>query len=456
MGEHQLAPYCLAILARMISGVRRSLESALINRNYGLFLAGSFVSGLGSWLLTVAFGWLVLQLGNSDFLLGVANFAQMAPMLILGVVGGAVADLVDRRSLLLLTQFITFLASAVLAVLAVLNMLTIAALLTVALVTGLANAFMWPTWSAFIKDLVGPELLRNAVATNSARFNLTRVLGPAIGGAVLARFGPAPCLIVGSASTFGVMISLLLIKVTPSNVQRGLRWRRIFSQGFLYAWRNADVRNVLLITGVIAIFGSSYQAFLPAFAKDVLNIGPSGYGYELGAVGIGAILGAVVSGQRWVARRPDWAMYVMLGISGIGLTGFALTANPAIALPMLGVVGFATIAFLSTANASVQLAAPNDIVGSVMGVWVVVNAGLVPVGSLIVGKASDTWSVSLAIGVCGVVCFATSAPLLAWTIFRGTRRTNSPAAYGAAQSITMPPLTSSISPVTKPPSSDAR
>jgi MFS family permease len=440
----------------MFNRMRESLASAVINRNYGLFLGGSFVSGLGSWLLTVAFGWLVLQLGNSDFLLGVANFAQMAPLLVLGAVGGAVSDRIDRRKLLLLTQFISFLASSGLAVLAVLDRLTIPALMITALVTGLANAFMWPAWSAFIKDLVGPEHLRNAVATNSARFNLTRVLGPALGGAVLAQFGPAPCLIIGSASTLGVMTALLFIHVAPEARSRALRWKDMVTRGFSYSWQHVDVRNVLLVTAVIAIFGSSYQTFLPAFAAIVLKIGPTGYGYELGAVGIGAILGALVSGQRWVARRPDVAMFVMLGVAGLGLVGFGATSAPAVALPMLAIVGFSTIAFLSTANASVQLAVPNEIVGSVMGVWVVVNSGLIPVGSLIVGKAADEWGVSLSILVCGLVCLVVSLPLLFHQARQHVLRKPVLVASAGGQSITMPPLTSSISPVTKPPSSEAR
>ena len=392
--------------------VVRSLQGVFINRNYGLFLGGSFVSALGSWLLTVAQGWLVLQLGNSDFLLGLANFAQMAPLLVFGVVGGAVADRIDRRLLLLVTQFASFLAAAALAALAVTGRLSVSALLIVALAFGLANVLMWPTWSAFIKDLVGPEQLRLAVATNSARFNLTRVLGPAIGGLILARYGAAACLVLGTAMMLGVTAALLAIQSPPRQPSPAPRWRQALTQGVSYAWRHRPVRDVLLLTSVIALFGSSYQAFLPAFARDVLHAGPEGLGWELGAVGIGAIAGAVVSGHRIVARRPGQAMLLLLAVTGGGLLWFAAARDVLPALLALAIVGFATIGFLSTANASVQLAAPNAIVGSVMGVWVVVNAGLVPVGSLLLGSAAEVTTVSLAVGASGLVCLCCAAGVL--------------------------------------------
>jgi len=390
----------------------RSFQGVVINRNYGLFLAGSFVSALGSWLLTVAQGWLVLQLGNSDFLLGLASFAQMAPLLILGMPGGAVADRVDRRLLLLVTQIVALLASAALALLAVLGRVQVSTLLLVALVTGLASAFMWPAWSAFIKDLVGPEQLRAAVATNSARFNLTRVLGPAIGGVILARYGSAACLIAGTVMMLGVTAALVAIRTPPAKPAPRRHWREVLTSGATYAWQHQQVRGILLVTAFMALFGSSYQAFLPAFARDVLRIGPQGLGWELGAVGVGAVAGAIASGRPRVARQPARAMLYLLGLAGGGLLLFALASSPLVALPALALIGFATIAFLAIANASVQLAVPDNIVGGVMGVWVVVNAGLVPIGSLLIGAVAEWLTVAVAVGVVGLICAGLSVALL--------------------------------------------
>ena len=187
-------------------------EGPLANRNYTLFLGGAFVSSVGSWMQTVALGWTVLQLGNSTFLLGLLGFVQLAPVLLLGTVGGALADRVDRRKFLFITQAIAAGLGAILTVLQFAGYASVPVLLVIATANGTISALNSPTWMSFIKELVGPEQLRGAVAINSARFNLTRVIGPAIGGWLLVAAGPAACFAVDTISFFAVLAALAAIR----------------------------------------------------------------------------------------------------------------------------------------------------------------------------------------------------------------------------------------------------
>src|SRR5256885_749677 len=165
------------------------MRSLLINRNYTLFMIGSFVSATGSWIQTIALGWLVLDLGDSAFLLGLVGFARMIPLLLLSFPAGALADRFDRRKMLVISQWGATFTAAPLAIATWLGVASIPLIVALALIAGVFDAFAWPVWSVFIKDLVGPERLRTAVAVNSTRFNLTRIIGPAIGGVLLASFG---------------------------------------------------------------------------------------------------------------------------------------------------------------------------------------------------------------------------------------------------------------------------
>ena len=397
--------------------LRGYAASLLINRNYALFTGGSFVSALGSWLQAVAIGWLVLELGNSTFLLGLANFAQMIPLLVLGVFGGAVADRVDRRRLLLVTQTGAVVVNGVLALLTATGGITIPLILLLALALGTLNAFVWPTWSAFIKDLVGPAQLRAAIAVNSARFNLTRVIGPAVGGYLIAKVGTAAVLGLGTITIFGVIASLLLIRVPAADPAPSSPLLSSLREGLSYTWQNQTARRLLFETGTLGLLGMPYQTLLPAFARDTLRIGPEGLGLLLTAVGIGAIVGAVLSGSPRTSRNPRRGMRLFVFVTATGLLATAAAASLPVALLGLALVGLGSIAFLSTANASLQLAVPDHLVGRVMGLWVVMNAGTMPLGSLLYGAGAEHAGVQgmiglggMAIGVLGLTMLADRRP----------------------------------------------
>jgi MFS family permease len=387
-----------------LSRLGETLSRALINRNYALFMAGSFVSATGMWAQAVAIGWIVLDLGNSTFLLGLTNFASMVPLLVLGFPAGAIVDRFDRRKLLLLAQGGSMVVVVLLTLAAALDFLSIPLILGLALAGGLANAIGWPTWSVFIKDLVGPEHLRTAVAMNTARFNLTRVIGPAIAGVLLAQYGAAACLAVAAVTSLGVVLSLLAIRVDVTISTTTRDWLGSLKEGLEYVWRHESVGALLIVTGIMGFLAMPLQSFLPAYARDVLGSGPETLGILLTAIGLGAIGGAVISGSRLAARSSDLVMTALMLVTGASLIGLSLSQRLELSLFSLAVFGMATIGYLSIANATVQLAVRADIIGRVMGLWTVVNAGVTPLGSLVIGAAAEQTGLPPTIGVTGLGC----------------------------------------------------
>lgn len=375
------------------------IDSPLANRDYTLFLGGAFVSSLGAWMQTVALGWTVLQLGNSGFLLGLLGFVQLAPVLVLGVPAGLIADRADRRRFLLVTQTAAAVLAAILAALTLLDYATVPALLAIATANGVVNALNGPTWQAFIKELVGLEQLRRAIALNAARFNLTRILGPAIGGWLLVRFGPGACFLVHALSFVGVLGALSTIRGgRPAAVAARA------SGGILAVARNPRLRAVLLPAMGLTVLALPYANFLPAMARDVFGKGAGGLSTLLTATGIGAICGAILSGQQFIARQPGPALAMLQVGAGLALAAFAWAPSFVAAVVCIGLFGVALIGYLATANATIQLAAEPGTEGRALALWMIVNSGLVPLGSLAIGAATEIWSPRAALGVAGLGC----------------------------------------------------
>ena len=384
-------------------------EGPLANRNYVLFLCGAFVSAMGSWMHMVAQGWTVLQLSDSAFVLGLLGFVQLAPVLLFGALGGSLADRVDRRSFLIQTQLVSAALAVLLAALQFMGRTTIPILLILAAAMGVMNALNGPAWMSFIKELVGPEQLRQAVAINSARFNLSRIVGPAIGGALLVSFGPAVCFAVNAASFVAILGALFSIdKRRPKTASILKR-----PSGVLAVARNPEVRNVLIPALGLTVLAMPYSNFLPAMSRDVFQAGPQGLSTLLTCTGLGAIIGAIFSGSALIGRRPRLALAVQQVIAGATLAAFAWAPSFWLSAVCIVAFGAALIGFMTTANATIQLSAEPGTEGRALGLWTIVNSGMVPLGSLAMGAATQLLGVRSAIGigglgclVCGLIAFA--------------------------------------------------
>lgn len=388
----------------MVAARRVSGENLLANRNYTLFLGGAFVSSLGSWMQMVALSWVVLQLGNSTFLLGVLGFVQLIPVLALGIPAGVLADRVDRRRFLLWVQGAATVLAIVLAGLQYAGLATVPVLLFLATANGVVNALNGPPWQAFIKELVGPEQLRRAIAINSARFNLTRIVGPSIGGWLLVSAGAGACFAANAVSYLAVLAALVAIRTTrrETAVPRGIGTPTEASTRAVL--RNPRLRAVLIPAIGLSILALPYGNFFPSMARDVFGRGPGGLSLLLTATGVGAVIGAFLSSLPIVARRPGRALAVMEIATGLTLAAFAWSPSFPLALICIVAFGAAVIGYLATAGATIQLATVPGTEGRALGLWMIVNSGLVPFGSLAIGALAEVIGVRGALGWGGIGC----------------------------------------------------
>ena len=281
------------------SGSYRELIASC--RAFTFFEAGSLVNVVGSYTLIVALSWIVFDLTGSAFVLGLTNFALMIPILFLALPAGALADRADRRLVILGAQSGGLLAAATLAFFAATGSLSIPLIIGVALIAGICNAISWPVWPVFVKDLVGPERLRPALAIDAARDNIGRIAGPAVAATLLTALGPNATLQIGCALVFALVAVLLVVRAKPAAPAPARPWIPALKQGLVYAWNDRNARLLLVGTGALGFCVLPYQGLMPAYVREVLRAGPAELGLLLGAAGVGAVAGAALVGG---IRRP--------------------------------------------------------------------------------------------------------------------------------------------------------
>jgi MFS family permease len=395
---------------------------ALESRNFRLFLGGQIVSYTGTWLQQVAQGWLVLELSNSPLVVGLVPALHTLPILLFTLYGGVIADRVDRRRALLLLQTLFAVEALALAVLVLGHWISVPWVLALAFLAGIAAAFEVPIRNALVPELVPRGALTNAIALNSASFNLARVLGPALAGGLLALGGPALCFFLNAASFAAVVWALWRMHLPPHQPPaEPPDFLHAFREGARYVWHEPWPRALLLLSAITAMFGFSFMVVLPVFARDVLGTGASGYGILVASVGAGALTGALFLagfGQRTRQRRL--AIGAAIGF-GAALIACAAARGFWVALATLTATGCLMVLHSISANAIVQQDAPDRLRGRVMGFYSLVVLGLAPFGSLQVGWLSEHFGVRLAYLVGGAACVA-SALLTAWWLPRALSR----------------------------------
>jgi len=380
---------------------------ALRNRNYRLFWTGSFLSNIGTWMQSVAQGWLVLQLSNSPFWLGFVGFAGSLPVLAFSLIGGVVADLFDRRRLLLLTQTGLMLLALGLGTLTELRIVTIGHIVTIALLSGVMTALTLPTYQAIVRDLVEPEDLMNAIALNSIQFNLSRVIGPTLAGFAVGAIGVAGCFYLNAVSFLALIFALRHIRLPQvfGPPKANSLWEG-FLEGVAYVRTQGRILRLLAIVAAISLFGLPYITLLPIFARDILRCGATGLGYLMAASGLGAVLGALV-----LARLGDFRSKGMLAVLGgitFGLStfGFALSRAFGLSLFFLFVDGWAMVSSAAVVNTLLQTHVPGHMRGRVMSLYTLSFMGLMPVGNLMMGSLAEWIGAPWALAIGGLVIAA--------------------------------------------------
>ncbi|HET7034488.1 MAG TPA: MFS transporter [Thermomicrobiaceae bacterium] len=384
----------------------RQTFRALRNRNYRLFWSGQVISSVGTWMQRIALAWLVLKLTNSPLDLGLVTTFQTLPVLLFALFGGVIADRVAKRRLLLVTQTTMLLQASVLALMTAAGFDNLYAIYLLAAILGTANALDNPARQAFVKELVGPDDVANAVALNSIVFNTARLIGPALGGVTIAAIGVTGCFTLNALSFLAVLGGLILMRPADfyelARPPRGKVLRQI-AEGVNYAVRTPDIALVLLLMLVIGTFGYNFTVILPLIATYVLHAGPVGFGTLTSAMAIGSLLAAV--GIAYSGRVSQRTLLAGAGgFSGLLLL-LAISDRWPTTVAILIALGFASIVFTATANSRLQLLAPPELRGRVMSLYTLLFLGSTPIGSLVIGTLADHQGVRLAVGELALICW---------------------------------------------------
>jgi MFS family permease len=421
--------------------------AALGERNFRLFFTGAFLSNTGSWMQMVAQGWLVLALTNSPFLLGLDGFLAMAPGLVLTPLGGVLADLFDRRRLLIYSQVVSGLSALMLGVLVATGTVRVWMVLVLTFISGCCMALSSPAYQALTFDLAGRENLANAIALNSSQFQLSRVVGPVLAGVTIKFFGLAGCFFANGLSFVAVISALAMVRFDekmkePDEVQsatpkivstfgskpdefdnpldeshtqlptpttsttsdRSVRkiWADLID-GFRYALDHPRMRTMLIVSSIVSFFGAPYLALMPLFARDVFHLAETGLAVLMGTAGAGAFGGALTLAYIGDYRRKAQASLGGAFAFSICLIGFALSQNVFLALSLLFGVGFALTICVAAMNTYLQQLVTDEMRGRMMSLFMLSFLGTAPFGNLLAGWAAKHFGAPRTIAAGGLI-----------------------------------------------------
>ena len=388
----------------MTEAARRYGFGALAHRNFRLFLFGQTVSLTGTWMQSVAQGWLVLQLTNSPFYLGLVSALGSLGVLLFTLYAGVIADRTDKRRTVLITQSLQMLQAFALTALVWSGHVTTGSVMILAAFLGVVAAFDIPTRQSFIYEMVGKEDLMNAIALNTSIFNLTRVLGPVIAGFLIGSKGVAVCFFLNGLSYLAVIASLLAMRL-PSHIPQTTHlsaWQG-FREVLAFLRGDRRVSTLVVLTAIISIFGFPFLLLMPVFARDVLRVGARGYGVLSAAVGLGAVggaLGVAVLGQR---IRKGRTLVIAGTTFGLLLTVFASSRVFPLSLALLVLVGASMIVNNALTNTLLQTLVPDHLRGRVMGFYSFMFVGMAPLGAFQAGVFAERFGAPAAVTAGGVV-----------------------------------------------------
>ncbi len=397
---------------------------ALRHRNYRLFFGGQTISLVGSWITRIATSWLVYRLTKSELLLGVVGFAGQIPLLLLAPFAGVLVDRWNRHRILIVTQVLSALQSAALAGLAFSGRITVTHVIVLQVLQGIINAFDTPARQAFVVEMVTDrEDVPNAIALNSAMFNGSRILGPTIGGVLLAAVGEGWCFAVDAISYIAVILSLVLMHVTTEQPARiKARMMDELRVGWAYITGFAPVRAILVIISITSIAGMPYATLMPVFASQVLHGGPHTLGILMTAAGFGALAGTIYLASRHTVLGLGKVVIASTAGLSLGLIAFSFSHSLLLSIAVLPIVGAGMMLQSACSNTILQTVVEEELRGRVMAFYSVAVLGTMPIGSLVAGWAAEHFGSQRTIFGGAIIClisaayFATQRPKLAQLI----------------------------------------
>jgi predicted MFS family arabinose efflux permease len=386
---------------------------ALNHADFRRFFLAQMVAMVSGWMQTVAQSWLVLQLTDSPLLLGLIGTLQFGPILLFSIVTGVFADRVPKRRLLVTTQLALATLAVVLAALVATGSIRYWHVGTVAVLAGLTQAFDAPARQSLLAEMVGKADLVNAVALNSASFNAARIVGPAVGGLLIARLGVVPSFLINAIGLLVVALALLRMPARDPAPRRGTTMAQEIAEGLRYAMRTPVIRLVLGLLFCVSITVFNFTVYVPLLARHVLGLGAEGFGFLMAALGVGAVSGALTVGFR----RAPASMSALIGAAALALTGLlalSLARYLWLAVPLLFVTGYFGLILVASCNTRLQLAAPDELRGRMMSLYTLVWGGVFPIGAFCVGAISEAWGVRAAFLIQGTAGLTGLGALALW------------------------------------------
>jgi predicted MFS family arabinose efflux permease len=388
---------------------------AFRHADFRRFFVAQLVAQVGSWMQTVAQSWLVLQLTSSPLLLGLIGTLQFGPILLFSIVSGALADRLPKRRLLIVTQTVLGCQALALGALVYSGHVKYWHVAVLATGVGLANVLDAPARQSFVAEMVGRSDLSSAVSLNSASFNAARIVGPSIGGLLIARFGVAPAF-VGNGAGFAIAIAAMLSLRTRGLPQppTGAGVVEEILTGIRYVWRTPEMVLALGLTFMVSFCVFNFTVYVPLVVRDVLGLGAEGFGFLMASLGVGAVSGALTLGTLGSRRPPRALMFAAAALACGGLLGLSLAPSFWPAVATLFVTGFFGIMLVVSCNTTMQLASSDALRGRVMSIYTLVWGGVFPIGAFLVGAMSERWGVQRALLTNGSIGLTGVAALLGW------------------------------------------
>jgi MFS family permease len=386
------------------TGIARHLP-ALTSPVYRRFILAAFVGSIGNWMQATAQGWLVLGLTDSRFALGVTSAAATAPILLLSIFAGALADRVDLRKLLAGTQLAGAAVAVLLAILTTTGVVAFWHVVVLAALAGSAGALASPAFQAVVSTVVDRSAIGNAVALNSAQFNLSRVLGPSVAGLIIAAGSLA---VAFWANAIGLVIVAIVIYRLPigraSNAARveASIWANVLD-GIRYIRTERTIALLVLLAAIPALFILNYLVLMPVFARDVLRIGAPGLGLLNASLGVGALSGALLVAVLRPGGGSGRLMLLGLGSASVGLIVFGLSTSLPLSCVALAALGGSQVAYYATTNTLIQVLVSSRLRGRVLSLYVMTSLGLIPFGNLMAGAIAEAFGAPLALAGGGTV-----------------------------------------------------
>lgn len=387
--------------------------SSLRNRNFRYFWIGQCLSVMGTWIQRTAQTWLVYQMTKSALLVGVLSASQFVPILLLTLVAGTLIDQIPKRKILLFTQFGFLVLGSIMTLIVYLKIVQYWEILTIAIGYGILQSFDTPARQSFVVELVGQKDLMNGISLNSTIFNLAKIVGPSLAGILMVQYGVAFCFLVDTISYIAILIGLFFIRQAHPLATRSHQrvWTDV-KDGLSYVWNTFDVKFSAELMLIISTLSFNNNVILPVFAKTVLHSGAQAYAGLMTASGIGSLVAAFLMSylSRFGLQRR---IYLVVGVGSALLQSVMIFVHTfSIAAFVMILIGFCNMIFLNQSNASFQYGVPSELRGRVMSVYVLLNQGTTPIGSMYAGGIMDFTSGAWGFPGCGLLALVLLIPVL--------------------------------------------